>query len=872
MSAPAHSAKELLESWGDIVPTFDSDLYDYTSNPYGTVGRYQRPATTLFDRGDGRFLPVYQTEFDLAVIRSMGRTLAVGAPGLVGGLRNMCNYTIGEGFKFTATRETNADLTEKQCEPLLKVIQIEVAKFLDQNDFVSGFDREIHDTSIIDGESFLYLQPDDDCVRVSRCEPDQIREPANSRELEDWIQGAYGIECDGFVSSWSFGVHTRADALGEPLGYHVVADESGVNWEYVPADRMVHIKRNVTRNAKRGFSDFYPIEADSARGEKLRRNMAEGAAIQSAIAFVRQHVAGTTRTGVETMLGENKSATQYPTTFNGLGRPKNIVQYRPGTVVDLSAGLEYKPGPLGSERANDFLLVASYVQRMQAVRWSMPEYMFSGDASNANYASTMEATAPFVKSCEAEQRFYSRYFVALIWKALKLRWESGAFDKFDYEWERIEQSIKLTADCPEVATRDELANVQRQQILITLGILSRKTAAAQNGLDYEAEVANGAAAEGQGSQSNPTGTRGGTPADGPPVKAAQSPGNGNAASNGEDDTADLATDQLGESLLFECGGRGGKHGPCPKHKADLETAEDRGAQRPSAEHNRNSTTHPDAPPQSKAPWSAARAAPLSSSAEASTSNKVAAGKAAISEMPSPPAEATSKQKESVSSSDPVPETTPDSTGTKAKKKNKPNTLERQQYAAKGQKTVARIVRGDVVEDNAPADVRTQIKGKVHLMEVKTMLDRQSNDIHMSKSAVDRKAKVTADTGHEFHTVVLDRRNRFSKGPHNDLFEHPVYYKRGAGSSRLDQMHKVESLKELRHLMSLPDHLLPPAARPHANWRARVKAAKGWKSKGRIRSAIARLAQEKANKFKRTFRRIGKGARKGMARFFGRRRK
>ncbi len=499
MTSAAQSPAELLEAWGDVVPTYDSDWAGDAAGAYGMMTRYQRPATTLHDRSDGRFLPVYQTEFDLAVIRALGRTLAVMAPGLVGGLRNMCNYTIGEGYAFTVTKEANAEAGDDEVAPLIKAVQSEINTLLDSNDFISGFDREIHDTSIIDGEVFLYVKQVEDAVRIVRCEPDQIRQPAGARDLEDWIQDTYGIPCDSFVSSWSFGVHTRADQPDTPLGYHVVADESGLDWEYVPADRMVHIKRNVTRNAKRGFSDFYPIEADSTRGEKLRRNMAEGAAIQSAIAFVRQHVAGTTRTGVEQMLGNNKVGTN-PQFLGGTSRPRNVVQYRPGTVVDLSAGLEYKPGPLGSERANDFLLVASYVQRMQAVRWSMPEYMFSGDASNANYASTMEATAPFVKSCEAEQRFYSRHFVSLLWKALKLRWEMGAFDHLDVCWECLEGWLKIKAECPEVATRDELQNVQRQEILIRLGILSRKTAATQNGLDYDAEVANGAAPEGKGGE------------------------------------------------------------------------------------------------------------------------------------------------------------------------------------------------------------------------------------------------------------------------------------------------------------------------------------------------------------------------------------
>ena len=485
---PAPQSGDLLEAWGD--PVYESPLWanDSSTTLGSSFSRLARPATTLYDRSDGRFLPVYQTEFDLAVIRATGRLLAQVSPNLVGAVRNMCNYTIAEGFTFTASRDDTAPITGEQAEPLVKLVQREINTCLDDIGFVGSFDREIHNSSIEDGEVLLQIkQGAGGKVRVYRQEPDQLRQPMATRQLEDWIQATYGIPCDEFVSSWSFGVHTRADQPDEPLGFHIVTDESGSDWEYVPACRMVHIKRNVPRNAKRGFSDFYPIEPDSLRGEKLRRNMAEGAAVQSAIAFVRQHVQGVTATGARTMVGGNSTATSGGTTSGGLSK----VKYGPATIVDLAAGLEYKPGPMGSDRANDFMVVANYVQRTQAVRWSMPEYMFSGDASNANYSSTLVAESPFVKSCEAEQRFYSRHFVDMLWKVLRLRFELGAFAAFGLTWEQIEQVIQIKAQCPTVATRDPLARAQAAEIEIRSGTLSPKTACEEAGHDYEAEQANG---------------------------------------------------------------------------------------------------------------------------------------------------------------------------------------------------------------------------------------------------------------------------------------------------------------------------------------------------------------------------------------------
>lgn len=796
----------LIEAWGDVVPTYDSGWWDDSGSGFGsTLARYQRPATTLYDRNDGRFLPVYQTEFDLAVIRAMGRTLAVVAPGLVGGMRNLCNYTIGEGFTFTATREATASIGDEEAGPLVQAIQTEINSLLDDNEFVSGLDREIHDCSIVDGESLLHVRPNAaGKVRFYRREPDELRQPANTRELEEWVQDSFGIECDGFVSSWSFGVHTRADQPDEPLGYHLVADESGVNWEYVPADRMVHIKRNVTRNAKRGFSDFYPVEPDSTRGEKLRRNMAEGAAVQSAIAFVRQHVAGTTRVGVETMLGDNKTGTSRQPTGLGGSRSRNVVQYQPGTVVDLSAGLEYKAGPLGSDRAADFLLVAAYVQRMQAVRWSMPEYMFSGDASNANYASTMEATAPFVKSCEAEQRFYSKHFVSLLWKALKIRWEMGAFDQFDIAWEDLIAWIKIKAECPEVATRDELQNVQRQEILIKLGILSRKTAATQNGLDYEAEVANGAAPEGKDDQGG-TGPGGASP--GGPLQGVEAAGpaaspNGPAPcdcdkpSEGVGIEAPLAAEAVEspdfqhtpapkasrkkavtESVLFECGGKGGKPGPCPRRFKKVKKGRRKAALKPPGKTRSKST--------------------LATTSKADDDSASDLGHRPAKAETIGPAEVVPRHSspEKAPASVPQEVTRPEATAERTKTPKKVVNKDVQRHCEEhNEAELAEKIGGERTPGGHPVDVlfTDPDTGRKHGLELKTLVQNESGRIRMEREALVKKRAWRRKEKGRGHTIVFDDREVYDAlGPGiHDYSKRKIYYRRGFGGFSTSSMHEV----------------------------------------------------------------------------------
>src|SRR5690606_7510390 len=118
------------------------------------------------------------------------------------------------------------------------------------------------------------------------------------------------------------------------------------------------------------------------------RNTAEGAAIQASIAYVKEHSAGTSAAQATSLAGArlNTVNTQKPALRGGTS-PITAKKFGPGTILDLSNGQKFVPGPMGSERAPNFLAIQQAVLRAVGSRWSMPEYMISGDASNANYAS-----------------------------------------------------------------------------------------------------------------------------------------------------------------------------------------------------------------------------------------------------------------------------------------------------------------------------------------------------------------------------------------------------------------------------------------------------------------------------------------------------
>ena len=468
----------LVEDFGDVV-----DRREYLTDDPSFGFPLLNPFSVLSNRQEGKFWPVYQSEQDLARIRGRAHNLVTLTPTHTGVLDALANYVLGPGFTFTARPVTS------EAADIVATAQATIDRFLDDNHFHGALDREAHARSREDGEAFLVLAPQaGGGVQARFLECEQITQPADPRPLEDWL--GCGEE---FPSCWKFGVHSSLRETDRALGYHVIYDGTGLDWDYVPVARMEHFKRNVPANAKRGVSDFFPVLGDLEREAKLRRNTAEGAALQAAIAWILETPPGTLQSSAKNIgVGDFYTAYNKPLENSGV-KYQNISRYPPGTILQTSAGLTYKSGPMGAERTPSFVLVGQYVLRGIAVRWNIPEYLISADASNANYASALVAESPFVKAREADQQFYKRHFRSLLWKVLRLAWETGRFARTGVTWDTLRSLVEIKIDAPAVATRDSLKLAQTQAVQIGLGILSRRTAAAQAGLDYDAEVAQGAA-------------------------------------------------------------------------------------------------------------------------------------------------------------------------------------------------------------------------------------------------------------------------------------------------------------------------------------------------------------------------------------------
>jgi len=468
------------------------DIRDYIGYPGSKTSPTAR--ASINDRMHGRNVPVFQSEAELAEIRGVARVLCDFHPNCIGVMNNLTNYVIGTGFSYTAGSKTDA------ADALVADVQDVVDEFLDDNDFGGDLDRELFWRTRRDGEAFPGLwHVGDGHVELRSIEPDQVTEPGAKRQIEDWL----GCDADN-PSCWSFGVHSDERDTENTHGYYVQWSPLATDWDYMPGGKRPyyppgsprntwceHAKVNVDRKIKRGVSDFFATRETFELARKLLRNTGEGGAVQAAIAFIREHSAGTTQTQIEAMRTAN-AYSQYiqPTRTEG-SRTRFVHKYEPGTIIDVARGQEYKPGPMGSQRAPNFIQIVEALLRSVAVRWSMPEHMVTGSAENNNYASILEAGAPFTKACEAAQQFYVSWFSRIVWKVLWFAWRAGRFGRI--AWRDFSKAIEVQVEPPEVAVRDGVQETNRRSVLFDKGVLSAKTWAGQEGLDYEQEQTNGVA-------------------------------------------------------------------------------------------------------------------------------------------------------------------------------------------------------------------------------------------------------------------------------------------------------------------------------------------------------------------------------------------
>lgn len=476
---PGMPGAPLMEAWGDPV---DRHEWAYDSPGFGR-GPWSR-STYADDRAFGRFRPFYENEQDLRDMWGIARILTNSEEVGAGVLENLTNYVLGTG----CTYEVKPKAKRQQPGQLEAAAQKIVDTFIEANRWEGDLERELFQRAQGDGEFGLWMQSvGGGQVRARVVDPECVLEPNGTRELEEHFN--LPSLC------WSFGIGSEHGDSTRRYGYFVQWHGDPNNWDYVPANEFVHCPVNVPRVAKRGMSDFYAAFRKIEKASKLLGNTLEGGAIQAAIAYIRQHATGVTGSQIQAFQAGKADSTYQKPVLGGGTRTAYQQKFLPGTVLDVKSGQTYMAGPMGTPQGPVYVEIMQAALRVVGARWCMPEYMVSGDASNANYSSTLVSGAPFVRACENRQAFYRRSASRVFWRVLDVAAKAGAFSAFGiYSGAELKQAVDVNIQFPDVAIGDQEKKTANNKILHDAGILSPRTWAAKEDLDYEQEVQNGAKA------------------------------------------------------------------------------------------------------------------------------------------------------------------------------------------------------------------------------------------------------------------------------------------------------------------------------------------------------------------------------------------
>jgi capsid protein len=449
--ATTNGAHHSLESrLLEIFDTLWDDLVDPREAYAGAEGGWWLPVGlggNASPRGSGAV-----NEQLLRELRAQCRGLAASNEFAINGHENRVSYIVGPGHSYRAATCKGMDASED--------IAMQVQKALDQFQEVNRWQQrqqEIVRRVDRDGEAFLRFFVDGEGVtRVRFIEPDQVATPTS-------------LATD---PSASFGIQTDADDVEQVLGYYV-------DGEFVDAHDVQHRRANVDFNVKRGLPLYTPVRKNLRRAERLLRNMSVVAEIQSAIALIRKH-RGISRSGIEQFVADGADLS---TTGAANGRTRHYSQYGPGTILDAPAGMEYDFPAQGLD-ASSFVTVLQAELRAIAARLVMPEFMFTSDASNANFASTMVAEGPAMKMFERLQMSMIEQDRAVIRRVVDNAIAAGRLPASVHDF------VHIQVVPPSLHVRDPLQQAQVDRIAFNHGVLSPQTWSQHLGFDYDQEQKN----------------------------------------------------------------------------------------------------------------------------------------------------------------------------------------------------------------------------------------------------------------------------------------------------------------------------------------------------------------------------------------------
>jgi len=405
------------------------------------------------------------SEQDLATMQEQAVNLYYKNPIASGIIETLVNFIVG-----------------KSCEIVALDEDPQVQAYWDKFYRVNKFDmksKELVRRTLRDGECFIrFFKPkeDGDAEKIRFIEPLEIKSEAGGKPT-------YGIETD-------------PDDVEDIVSYHrefLTEDNVSVS-EDIPADEMLHIKIRVDSNVKRGISFLVGIAEYIVAYKDWLDDRRVLNKIRTMFGLFGKTTSGNT---LDNLAGKLPDSTTNKNTNSGDYKKK---LFKRGSVL-LTKGVEWDFKGLNIN-AGDTKDDGRAILLMIVAGTNLAEYMVTGDASNADYSSTMISESPAVKAFESWQDFFGKPFKEIYRRDInygidknELPEESKktitTFDKVKgietSKGEDVPTNKECQVDFPILIHRNIKDETEALQIQRANSWISDRTASGKLGYDYSEE-------------------------------------------------------------------------------------------------------------------------------------------------------------------------------------------------------------------------------------------------------------------------------------------------------------------------------------------------------------------------------------------------
>ncbi len=212
------------------------------------------------------------------------------------------------------------------------------------------------------------------------------------------------------------GILMQPDDPETPVKYFFrKAYNNPVGTDVVPAEDIIHIKIFADSEQKRGETYIQPVMEMMGQYKEWLRYRIVLNKVRTALVLIKKVTGGSDDVArIQATMGTSPTA--------NTGENKKRIP-PPGTVITANAGVDYK-FESANINAGDAAEDGRSMKLGMAAGGNVPEYTF-GDASNANYASTLIAESPFVKGIRFWQMFFEWHLKEMFKKVVQAAVDAG---------------------------------------------------------------------------------------------------------------------------------------------------------------------------------------------------------------------------------------------------------------------------------------------------------------------------------------------------------------------------------------------------------------------------------------------------------------